>query len=55
MGPQTKSGLYSVTLLAYTLATSDFRKACPAKGCLDQIDKGDLTAYVVSLEQVWTE
>ena len=39
------------TLLAYTLATSDFRKVCPAKGWLDQIDKGDLTAYVVSLKK----
>jgi hypothetical protein len=52
MGPQTKPGLYSVTLLAYTLATSGFRKACPAKGWLDQIGKGDLTAYVVSLESL---
>jgi hypothetical protein len=39
------------TLLAYTLATSDFRKVCPEKGWLDQIVKGDLTAYVVSLKK----
>lgn len=39
------------TLLAYTLATSDFRKVCPDKEWLDQIDKGDLTAYVVALKK----
>jgi integrase/recombinase XerD len=38
------------TLLAYTLATSDFRKVCPAKEWLGQIDKSDLTAYVVALK-----
>ena len=39
------------TLLAYTLATTDFRKVCPAKEWLDQIDKNDLTAYVVALKK----
>src|ERR1700722_19747162 len=39
------------TLLAYTLATSDFRKVCPAKEWLAQIDKSDLTAYVVALKK----
>ena len=38
-------------LLPLTLATSDFRKVCPEKGWLDQIVKGDLTAYVVSLKK----
>jgi integrase/recombinase XerD len=39
------------TLLAYTLATSDFRKVCPVKEWLGQIDKSDLTAYVVALKK----
>jgi integrase/recombinase XerD len=39
------------TLLAYTLATSEFRKVCPAKEWLDQIEKSDLTAYVVALRK----
>ncbi len=39
------------TLLAYTLATSEFRKVCTTKEWLDQIDKSDLTAYVVVLKK----
>jgi hypothetical protein len=38
------------TLLAYTLATSEFRKSC-AKQFLDELTKQDLTNFVVALKQ----
>jgi integrase/recombinase XerD len=39
------------TLLAYSLATSDFRKVCASKEWIDQIDKSDLIAQVVALKR----
>jgi integrase/recombinase XerD len=38
------------TWLAYTLMLNGFRKSC-SKQYLDQIDKGDLTAFVVALKK----
>jgi hypothetical protein len=38
------------TLLAYTLATGEFRKSCP-KQFLDELNKQDLTDFVVAMKK----